>query len=101
MLLLLKIIAVGAGIVFFGCVLTIMACITSLLLQIGRSAASWDPFTMLARYRAAKSCPDVPVGIAHAEMLISRARRIAIRAWLVALIAGVSMVAFALISGQN
>ena len=75
-LLMLKIVAVAAVAVFFVCVLTIMAFAMVQLFRGGRSAQqSWD--------------------------LMLRTRRVAFRAWLVALIAGVSMVAFAFAIGQR
>ena len=93
-LLLLKIVLVTAVAVFFGCVLTIMGCVAALLFQAGRGAASWDPAAILGQYRSSKP-------MSGAEYWMQRARRIAFRAWLVALIAGVSLVVFALISGQT
>jgi len=99
-LLFLKIVTVGAAIVFFVCVLTIMGCVVSLLVQVARGAESWGPFAILAHYRAVKTDPELPAPIAHTESCMYCARRIAIQAWLVALIAGVSMVVVALVFGQ-
>ena len=75
-LVLLKIVAVAAVGGFFVCVLTIMASAMVQLFRGGRSVQqSWD--------------------------LMLRTRRVAFRAWLVALIAGVSMVALAFATGQR
>jgi hypothetical protein len=74
-LLMLKIVAVAAVAVFFVCVLTLMAFAMMQLFRDGRRQHSWD--------------------------FMLRTRRIAFRAWLVALVAGVSMVAFAFATGQR
>ena len=100
-LLLLKIVAISAALVFGGCVLTMMGCCVALLFQLGRGADSLGPFALLAHYRTVKHAPVLPSGIAQTELWMYRARRIAIRAWFVALIAGLSMVIFALASGQS
>jgi hypothetical protein len=100
-LLFLKIVTVGAAIVFFVCVFTIMGCVLSILIQVARGAKSWGPFAILAHYRAVKTDAESPAAIARTESCMYRARRIAIRAWLVALIAGVFMVVFALVFGET
>ena len=101
MLLFLKIVTGGAAIVFIVCMVTIMGCVVSLLIQVARGAESWGPFAILAHYRALKTDPELLAPIAHTESCVYRARRIAIRAWVVALIAGVSMVVFALVFGDT
>jgi hypothetical protein len=74
-LLLLKIVAVAAAGIFLVCVLTIMARSVSLIYRVGRLEEPSD--------------------------FLHRVRRIAFRAWIIALIAGLSMVVFALATGQR
>ena len=100
-LLLLKIVLIGAALVFGGCVLTIMCCCVALLFQLGKGADSLGPFALFAHYRSVKHAPALPSGIAQAEFWMHRARRIGIWAWFVALAAGLAMVIIALASGQR
>src|SRR5207244_1712440 len=101
LLLLLKILALAAAGVFAACVLAVLVCCALLLFQLARGAGSSSPFAAFTHYRAIKSADQLPSAVACVESYMHRAQRIAIRAWLVALVAGLSMIIVALVSGQR